>query len=256
MHALGKKYALKRSPPDHRDFVHVPALSHTKALPPAVDLRNQMPPVLDQSTLGSCALNATSNCLRHLLRTEHNVEFQPSRLYMYWNTRVNIEHGPADEDTGVCIRDVCKAVRAYHVCDEVVWPYDISKFCVAPPLQAYESANLHTTLRYAYVPQNVDSMRRTIASGLPVIIGLQLYDSFESAEVAATGVVPMPDLANEQCLGGHAVLAVGYDDSKEVFIVMNSWGTSWGQQGYFEIPYAYVLDPELASNFWTLSSFA
>jgi C1A family cysteine protease len=263
-----KKYLLRRSPHDERDVMHVGAIappvpSASASVPPPlpkhVDLRGEMPAVLDQSSLGSCALNAASNCLRHLLRRERLREFQPSRLYLYWNTRVNVESSPAGEDTGVCIRDVCKAVRAYHACDETVWPYDVAKFSVAPPLTAYRSAALHCALSYAYVPQTLDAMRRTLAGGLPIMVGLQLYDSFESQAVALTGVVPMPALRGaqpEQCLGGHAVLVCGYDDATETFLVMNSWGTGWGQAGFFCIPYAYVLDPALASDFWVFSTFA
>ena len=76
---------------------------------------------------------------------------------------------------------------------------------------------------------------------------------FESQQVAQTGVVPMP-AASEQVLGGHAVVAVGYDDSQQRFIVRNSWGTTWGQQGYFTMPYAYLtqLHPALSSDYWTI----
>jgi C1A family cysteine protease len=254
-------YKLKRSPADSRDVLHPGSVAGSglraaQPPPPSVDLRPEMPHVLDQSTLGSCALNAASNCMRHLLTREHKAEFQPSRLYMYWNTRVSVEGSPPDEDTGVCIRDVCKAIQQYHVCGEDVWPYDIAKFSVAPPLEAFKAADTHKAIKYAFVPQSIGALKRTLASGLPIMLGVQLYASFESQEVARTGMVPMPKPDDEECLGGHAVLLVGYDDASETFLVMNSWGTGWGQGGYFRIPYAYVLDPALASDFWVLTFFA
>jgi C1A family cysteine protease len=94
-------------------------------------------------------------------------------------------------------------------------------------------------------------MKGCLASGYPFVFGFSVYESFESQEVKQTGRVPMPS-PNEQLLGGHAVLAVGYDDSQRRFIVRNSWGKDWGMQGYFTIPYAYLLDDNLADDFWTI----
>jgi C1A family cysteine protease len=78
-----------------------------------------------------------------------------------------------------------------------------------------------------------------------------VYESFESAEVAKTGVVPMPG-PDERLLGGHAVLAIGYVASTRMFIVRNSWGTKWGDGGYFTMPYAYLEDRNLSDDFWTI----
>ncbi len=86
-----------------------------------------------------------------------------------------------------------------------------------------------------------------------MVFGFSVYESFESDSVASTGVVPMPS-PNEQLLGGHAVVLVGYDDTKKVWIVRNSWGTNWGQAGYFTMPYAYLTNSNLASDFWTIST--
>ena len=94
-------------------------------------------------------------------------------------------------------------------------------------------------------------MKGCLASGYPFVFGFTVYDSFDSEEVAKTGVVPMPS-SGEQPLGGHAVLAVGYDDEQRRFIVRNSWGTEWGMQGYFTMPYVYLLDDGLADDFWTI----
>lgn len=253
---MSRPYKLFKSPIDARDILHVPNPEKLPAqLPVKVDLRPEMPPVLNQSTLGSCALNATSNALRHLLKKEGKGDWQPSRLYLYWNTRVNIEHSPADEDTGVCIRDVCKALSKYHACREIYWPYIVSKFSEAPPLEAYKNADLHKGIKYAYVPQTIVDMKQTLAAGHPIMIGIQVYESLETQQVMATGVVPMPDVNTEKCLGGHCVLCCGYDDETRTFIFENSWGANVGQGGYFTIPYDYVLDPALASDFWVIAFF-
>lgn len=251
-----RTYNLKPSPTDPRDLVHPVCAAKPRALLPRhVDLRPEMPPVLDQGGLGSCASNAASNCLRYLLRKQGKPEFQPSRLYIYWNTRVNIAKAPAAEDTGVCIRDVCKALTKYHACDETVWPYIESKFSVAPSLEAYKNADTHGQLSYASVPQNLDQIKQVLSSGFPIILGINIYASFETMVVAKTGIVPVPK-ADEPCYGGHAIILVGYNDSKSVFMAMNSWGVGWGQTGFFEIPYRYVTDRKLAYDFWALSYFA
>jgi len=104
---------------------------------------------------------------------------------------------------------------------------------------------------YSRLTQSLSQLKGCLASGYPFVFGFTVYDSFESQQVAQTGVVPMP-AAGEGVLGGHAVLAVGYDDTQQRFIVRNSWGTGWGMQGYFTMPYAYLTEQNLSSDFWTV----
>jgi C1A family cysteine protease len=159
--------------------------------------------------------------------------------------------GTIHEDSGAAIRDGIKSVNRQGACDEQLWPYDISQFTVQPPSSCYDVAAQHKTISYARVAQNVQLMKSCLASGYPFVYGFVVYESFESAQVAATGYVPMP-LANEAILGGHAVLCVGYDDAKKVFICKNSWSDQWGDKGSFYIPYQYLINQNLASDFWTI----
>ena len=129
--------------------------------------------------------------------------------------------------------------------------YDISKFTQRPPDQSYQEALKHQVTSYQRVPQLLNQIKGCLAHGFPVVFGFTVYDSFESEEVAKTGVVPMP-APGEQVLGGHAVLAVGYDDATQRFLVRNSWGDGWGQGGYFTMPYTYLVDRQLASDFWAI----
>lgn len=94
-------------------------------------------------------------------------------------------------------------------------------------------------------------MKHTISSGFPFVFGFAVYESFESKEVKKTGIMPMPKL-DERMVGGHAVCAVGYDDTKKYFIIRNSWGDTWGDKGYFYMPYAYIINNSLAADFWTI----
>ena len=251
------KFLLKKSPIDSRDLVHeFVSLNIAQTLPLKVDLTPELPGVLDQKSLGSCASQATSNLLKYLLMKEQLPVFQPSRLYLYWNTRVAIERSSPSEDTGVSISDVCKSLTKYHACDEDIWPYIIDEFSAAPPLEAYKNANLHKKITYKRVPINLINICHILASGYPILIGLQIYDSFETEEVMKTGIVPMPNLQKDNLLGGHCVLLVGYDDNEKKFRIMNSWGTDVGQGGYFELDYSYVLNKNLASDFWTINLFS
>jgi C1A family cysteine protease len=95
-------------------------------------------------------------------------------------------------------------------------------------------------------------MKSCLADGYPFAFGFTVYSAFEGAQVAKTGILKMPDLKKEEVVGGHAVLAVGYDDTKKAILVRNSWGASWGLKGYFWMPYAYISNAKLASDFWTI----
>lgn len=248
---IKRAYKLKKQRPDDRDLLHVAPPTQLQA----VDLRPLMPPVLDQGELGACASHAACNALHYLLKKESLPEFSPSRLFLYYNTRVKVEGSPADEDTGVAIRDVCKALTKWHVCDEKLWPYVIPRYSQCPPTIAYAAAKQHLVLAYKRVHPTVDAMKATLAGGVPIVIGLQIYESFESRRVAATGLVPMPNPSTEQLLGGHALLVCGFDDQTQRFTVCNSWSGGWGDKGYCYIPYAYVTDPDLAADFWAISRF-
>ena len=99
--------------------------------------------------------------------------------------------------------------------------------------------------------QSLVLMKGCLASGFPFVFGFTVYESFESNAVASSGIVPMP-APNEKIVGGHAVVLVGYNDAVDRFRVRNSWGTRWGQKGYFEMPYLYVTSGSLASDFWVV----
>lgn len=105
------------------------------------------------------------------------------------------------------------------------------------------------------VNQTLNDIKNALALQYPVIIGLQAYTSFESDVALSSGNIPMPDTQNEILLGGHCVLLIGYDDSTQLFTFMNSWGTDIGQNGFFTIPYNYVINPSLAFDFWAVTFF-
>jgi C1A family cysteine protease len=157
------------------------------------------------------------------------------------------------QDSGAEIRDGMKAINRWGICSEEKWSYDISKFRVKPSRAAYNEGAKCKIFDYARIAQSLTHLKSVLASGDPFVFGFSVYESFESDEVARTGIMPMPSM-RENMLGGHAVLAVGYDDSLNMFIVRNSWGSGWGQQGYFLMPYNFIIDDDLAADFWTVRS--
>ena len=249
-----KRYGWLPDIPDHRDHLYAAPMARLKTLPTRVDLRSNCPAeVYDQGQLGSCTANAIAGAIEFDLKnqpqnTPRDV-FTPSRLFIYYNERV-IE-GTVQSDSGAMIRDGIKSCAAQGAPHEQIWPYDIANFAQPPPQAATDDGLKHLIISYQRLVQSLDQMKGCLASGYPFVFGFTVYESFESQDVANSGVVPMP-APNEQTLGGHAVLAVGFDDPSQRFIVRNSWGSGWGTGGYFTIPYAYLTDSNLADDLWTI----
>jgi C1A family cysteine protease len=238
--------------PDQRDLVFAAARITTH--PPAVDLRPGCPPVYDQGQLGSCTANAIAAAIQfEQIRQKAAKPFAPSRLFIYYNERA-MEH-TVGQDAGAQIRDGMKSVNHIGACPETDWPYVIANFAQKPPARAFKDAPLGKAVTYQRVVQTLDQMKGCLAGGFPIVLGISVYESFESPQVAKSGVVPMP-ANSEKLLGGHAILAVGYNDAGQRFIMRNSWGTSWGMQGYFTIPYAYLTDSNLCDDLWTIQMVA
>jgi C1A family cysteine protease len=250
-----KHYGWVHDLPDARDHLYAAPAPVIGGLPSSADLRPQCPPVYDQGELGSCTGNAIAGAIQfeRLRQKLPSSEFTPSRLFIYYNERV-IEH-TVSSDSGAQIRDGIKTVVQQGACFEDspqnAWPYDIAKFATPPDPGCYQIARTDEVASYARVAQIANQMKGCLAAGFPFVFGFTVYQSFESPAVTKTGTVPMPS-PSEQVVGGHAVMAVGYDDTQQRFIVRNSWGPAWGQKGYCTMPYAYLTDPNLASDFWTI----
>lgn len=220
------------------------------ALPMACDVirQNNFGPIYDQGSLGSCLSNATSSCMKYLYFWEKKIVFSPSRLFIYYNGRASAGY-PIDQDTGLSVSGIYKSIPVTGVCTEDQWPYNISQFAVKPSQQCYIDAVKFRRLQGITVPQNLQVLQQCISMGYPVQCGIQVYESFMSANTAKTGIVPYPNVNTESLVGGHAVVLLGYDNQNASFLYANSWGTNWGLQGYCWIPYKYILDGNLASDF-------
>jgi len=205
--------------------------------------------VLDQGNLGSCVSNAFALYIN--MTTSSNVHI--SRLLHYYCGR-GMEGDSSTEDTGLDIRQAAKIIGNYGACSETLWPYNIDKFATLPPLSIFQKSLYFKKYVYTFINQDIISIKNCLSvQKLPIIFGINVYSSFLTNKVAQTGIVPMPDIKTEINEGGHCIVMIGYDDSTSLFLCANSWGTSWGQKGLFYIPYAYILNKTLASDFCYLN---
>jgi C1A family cysteine protease len=241
--------------PDHRDFLYAAPAPRLRALPRRVDLRPQCPPIYDQGGLGSCTANAIAGAIEFDRLKQGQKDFMPSRLFIYYNERVL--EGTVGTDAGAQLRDGIRSVARRGDCPEKEWPYIISKFTEKPPAKCYKHALRYRAVEYSRVARTPSQMKGCLADGFPFVFGIAVYVSFESPEVTRTGDVPLPGpgepgAGDDGRPAGHAMMVVGYDDGKRHFIIRNSWGTRWGVKGYGTIPYSYLVDEDLADDFWTI----
>jgi C1A family cysteine protease len=248
----GFGYGTRRDRPDPRDHIYAPPTGLQRKAPKKVDLRPLMPPVYDQRHLNSCSANAIAAALWFEERHRHDNPRHPSpsRLFIYFNERaienVLAHNGP------VSLRSGYKTVARDGVCSERMWPYRVRDFREAPPPHCREAATQHRAVRYMRLRPRLTHLRACLAEHRPFTFGFAVYQTFKSQLVKRTGVVPRPSKTDKR-LGGHAMVAVGYLDDSRHIIARNSWGTSWGDGGYCYVPYDYLLDPNLAWDFWTVT---
>lgn len=264
---IQRNYGWKKQVEDHRDF-KMRDLRAVKSLvvslPSAVNLRKWCSEVQDQGQLGSCTANAWAGLLQYNENKYPVVGrkyFNMSRLFIYYNERVI--GNTVNEDSGAQIRDGAKAIATYGSCAEYDWFYDESKFTIKPSPACYKVAfpnHIHSyySLDGINSSKTLTNLKTCIASGQPFVFGFNVYSSFEAQEMADTGIMQMPTSQElkDGPVGGHAVMAVGYDDATQRFLVRNSWGAGWGLKGinggYFTMPYDFISDHNQASDFWTV----
>ncbi|MBP7678681.1 MAG: C1 family peptidase [Thermoanaerobaculia bacterium] len=244
-----RPYGTHPDVPDHRDLRWEAPRHVRRALPAAVDLRPGCPPVEDQRPLNACSAHAIGAALWFDERRQGEEAPLPSRLFLYWVERAK-EH-TVGTNAPVSLRDGYRAAARTGVCSEKLWPWRPGRFAEKPARRCFTEARTRRAVTYHRVPRELDHLRGCLAQGFPFTLGISVHERFESRAVRETGRVPMP-ARGERTLGGHAVLAVGYDARSRRFLVRNSWGRRWGMAGYFTLPFDYLLHPDLAWDFWTV----
>jgi C1A family cysteine protease len=246
--------------PDHRDFLYAAPSHVLRSFPPAMDLEPQCPKELyDQGRLGSCTANAIAAAIEFDQIKQKQKQATPSRLFIYYNER-KMEHATL-VDAGAQIRDGIKSVAKLGACPESMWPYDDNtpeqegtpcpdcKFAQQAPKECYTEALKHQIVLYQRLVQDLNTMKGCLASGYPFVFGFTVYSNFPFD--TTSGEIPMPG-TNDHVIGGHAVLAAGYDDSTRMLKFRNSWGKKWAKGGYGFIPYSYLTETNLSDDFWTI----
>ena len=221
----------------------------------------------DQRTIGSCTAQAGVGIVEYYQRRAFGKHLDGSRLFVYKATRNLLG---LTGDTGAWLRSAMGALCTFGVPPEKYWPYDVTKFDIEPPAFVYALGQAYQAEKFyrldppgSTVPSEVlENIKKHLAAGVPSMFGFTVYDSISQAQGTGRGRIPFPS-TTDRVAGGHAVAAVGYDDSIEVkhsgapaptrgaLIVRNSWGTAWGDRGYGYLPYEYVLQ-RLAVDWWVL----
>lgn len=243
-------YNWKPSPADERDL---PSTRHLylppTSLPSEFELEKKIP-IYDQEDLGSCTAN--SGCVCYRLESAQllgDFRFEPSRLFLYYNTR--LLEGTPEEDSGAYIRDVFKALNKYGLAHETFFPYNTRDFAKKPTADALINGLKNVVVKYTAVQQNQTVIKQTLLSGAAISFGFNVYTSFEHGNWHTTsGMMPIPK-NTELLLGGHAVTIIGWSDSKQAFLIQNSWGTEWGLEGKFWMPYSFLLSKQ-CDDFWCI----
>jgi C1A family cysteine protease len=268
---IGKGGGWRRDLPDFRDYTmqtaevktvlaqSQPLQAASKDLPKAVDLRAWCSPIEDQGTLGACTAHAGMALFEYYQTRTFGKHIDGSRLFLYKVTRRLME---LEGDTGAYLRDTMKAMVLFGAPPERFYPYNIDQFDVEPPAFCYAFAQNYKAIKYyrldpaGEAPPNVlKNVKCYLAAGLPCMFGFTVYTCIGQTGLGK-GEIPFP-LPQESAIGGHAVVAVGYSDSKKIanekgaLLIRNSWGATWGEAGYGWLPYRYVLSG-LAVDFWSL----
>ena len=232
------------------DWKYRPHSSVVRRLPAVVDLRRHCPPVYDQLHLNSCSANAIAAALRYDELREGRPDVpSPSRLFIYYNERVLA--GVVGTNSPVSLRDGYRTVNKVGACPEVMWPYLIRRFRREPPEPCFHAAHRHRAIAYYRIRRSIQQLRACLAEGYPFVMALAVHQSMMGRTVKKTGNVPVPG-KRDRLRGGHAVLAVGYDHLRKVILFRNSWGKTWGNNGYGCLPYAFFASADLTWDFWTM----
>jgi len=232
-----------KAAPDARQYEPSQAIAGT-ALPPKVDLRPHMPRILNQSDTNSCVAHAVAGTYDYWVKRLKGTDLEVSRLFVYYNARWR--DNCQDKDEGATIQFAVDSLGEFGACPEVTWPFRQKFVNTKPPQDAYKEGVLFRVKTKHQVPTDLMKWKQSLAQGLPIVFGCLLFDSFDDCTDRG-GVVPMPspeDLGRKEH-GSHAMCAVGYSDVEKVFIVRNSWGPKWGDQGYCYMPYNYLMSDKL-----------
>ena len=215
----------------------------SKSISPSVYTISNLGIIQNQIT-GDCVANAFSYCIN----AQTYKTFFMSRCYSYTLCKL-LQGFPVKSDPGANMRNFSSTIQKYGAVKEEIFPYISSNLNVLPPLEVFKGAKYFEKFTYTFVGNDLNSIKACLTTyNTPILFGFKIFTSFISKNVSITGMVPLP-ARRERALGGHCMCVVGYDDNKQAFLCANSWGTKWALQGYCYMPYKYLLNRAICSDF-------
>jgi len=215
-----------------------------KALPKKVDLTTLMTPVENQEQSNSCVANAVAGAYEYLAKQHLEEDYNVSRMFIYYNARYLAEDDDDYEikDNGSYIQKAIEGLQEYGACSEEMYAFDLDLINEEPYQEAYDEASEFLVEDMELLETDLYTWKHALAEGHPIIFAINLYKSFDKQP--KKGLIPKPSKSESSrgAHGAHAMLAVGYSDIDKVFIVRNSWGETWGDNGYCYIPYDYLMN--------------
>lgn len=268
-----KRCGIKRDTVDERDLIYEDRmLVMSPDIPLSFSLENEAPKARDQGRFNACSA-FSGVYAKAMIDGNKDIEYSPAFLYYF--SRV-YEDGYADKsnDYGVTLRNMCKALKHKGVCLEKLMPYDDNLLEKNPSNDALQNSKFHKIQNYVRIKNGLLSLKQYIYSTRkPVILGVDLYESYMDDKVSRTGIFPIPDIKKEKCVGGHGLICLGWVScngiknrikhfinkkySSEGYIIcLSSWGSDYGNNGLIYIPFEYFNNTEdgqsLVYDFWTI----
>ena len=245
----GTRFRLVDNPGPPLEETYSPSVSTPAS---SMDLRSNFTPVKSQGSLGSCTTFALTSIYEYILKKNHLDEVDLSERFLYYNVRK--ANGQENADPGSSYYDCIKSLGEHGICLEKYFPYKTNDIAEAPPQEAYSDAENRKVLKALNVNPELKDIKSALAEGYPVAISLKIYDSFSEGE----GFISRPSeeaIASEKG-GWHAMTVCGYSDENKFFIVRNSWGIGFGDNGYCYVPYSYMTDKRLIGNCCIISQIS
>ena len=224
------------------ETINEPEETQTKQI---IDLRANFGVLYDQGKIGSC----TANALCSIFEYDATNGFKGSRLFLYYNERIFINE--TEKDEGAFIEDGIRALKIYGLCSEKDWEYKIENVFIKPPEEVYIKAKNNFLIEAININNNLKTIKEWLNKNEPITVGIAIYSNFMSFTATKTGIITKPS-KSDTFIGGHAVVICGYDDFKQLFILRNSWGDYWGDNGYFYLPYDYITNTNLCNDLWII----